>query len=69
MGTVDFIDTCRCFHMGSRTAPGADPRRIFYCAYVTPYSFNFADHRDEAPFRRLASEAGTELERLVLGAA
>jgi phytanoyl-CoA dioxygenase PhyH len=67
-GTVDFIDTCRCFHMGSRTAPGY-VRRVFYCAYVTPYSFNFADHRQEAPFRELALDAETEIERLVLGAA
>jgi hypothetical protein len=68
-GTVDFVDTCRCFHMGSRLAPGTAPRRTFYCSYVTPYAFNFADHRDEAPFRGLAADAGTELERLVLGGA
>jgi hypothetical protein len=37
--------------------------------YSTPYAFNFGDHRVDAPYRRLAAETSTELERLVLGAA
>jgi hypothetical protein len=35
--------------------------------YLTPYSFNYADHREQASFRTLAVDASSELERLVLG--
>jgi hypothetical protein len=69
-GTVDFVDTSRCFHFGSRVAPNAPSRRVFYVQYVTPYAFKFRhDHREEAPYRHLASAAASELESLVLGAA
>jgi hypothetical protein len=68
-GTVDFVDTCRCFHMGSRVEPGGPPRRMAVFHYATPYAFNIADHRSEARFRGLASAGSSELERLVLGAA
>jgi hypothetical protein len=37
--------------------------------YLTPYSFKFADHRNQAGFRHLATAESTPLERLVLGAA
>jgi hypothetical protein len=69
-GTVDLVDTSRCFHFGSRVAPDAPARRVFYAQYVTPYAFKFErDHREEAPYRDLASGGSSELERLVLGAA
>jgi hypothetical protein len=68
--TVDFVDTSRCFHFGSRVAPGAPARRVYYAQYVTPYAFKFPqDHREEAPLRDLASESSSELEALLLGAA
>ena len=67
-GTVDFVDTSSCFHFGSRLAPGAPPRRTTHFMYVTPYSFNYVDHREQARFRKLAPEAESELQRLVLGA-
>jgi hypothetical protein len=67
-GTVYFIDTSRCFHMGGRVDPGATPRRTCYFQFVTPYSFNFGDHRDEAQFRDLADRTTDERVRLVLGA-
>ncbi len=67
-GTVDFIDTSRCFHFGSRVSADGVPRRVLVLQYLTPYSFKFADHRDQAPFRALAPDAGSELEKLVLGA-
>lgn len=67
-GTVYFVDTSRCFHMGGRLAPGAAPRRTCHFQFVTPYSFNFGDHRDEAQFRHLADGADSERARLVLGA-
>jgi hypothetical protein len=69
-GTVDFVDTSRCFHFGSRVAPDAPARRIFYAQYVTPYAFKFErDHREEAPYRDLASGASSEVAALLLGAA
>jgi hypothetical protein len=67
-GSVSFIDTCRCFHMGSRVDAGAEPRRMINLTYSTPYAFNFGDHRVDAPYRELASGSSSDLERLVLGA-
>ena len=68
-GTVDFVDTSRCFHFGSRVDADGRPRRIAVFQYLTPYSFKFADHRNQAGFRHLATAGSTPLERLVLGAA
>jgi hypothetical protein len=69
-GTVDFVDTSRCFHFGSRVEEGAPVRRVFFAKYVTPYAFRFKrDHREEAPYRHLAAESSPELESLALGAA
>ena len=68
-GTVDFVDTSRCFHFGSRVSAEGLPRRIAVFQYLTPYSFKFADHRNQAGFRQLATAGSTPLERLVLGAA
>jgi hypothetical protein len=67
-GTVDFLDTSRCFHFGSRVSAEGSPRRIVVVQYLTPYSFKFADHRNQADFRHLATDESTPLERLVLGA-
>jgi hypothetical protein len=37
--------------------------------FVTPYAFKFKeDHREESPFRDLATGTSSELETLVLGA-
>jgi hypothetical protein len=68
-GTVDFVDTSRCFHFGSRVSAEGRPRRIAVFQYLTPYSFKFADHRNQAGFRHLATAESTLLEQLVLGAA
>src|SRR6185503_5317347 len=35
-GTVDFVDTSRCFHYGSRVARDAPPRVIAVFQYFTP---------------------------------
>lgn len=67
--TVDFVDTSGCLHLGSRVEPDAPARRVFMAQYLTPYAFKFErDHREEAPFRDLASTASSELESQVLGA-
>jgi hypothetical protein len=68
-GTSVFIDTCSCFHYGSRVEQDAPARRMVMLDYMTPYSFNFYDHREQAPLRSLATSESSELERLVLGAA
>jgi hypothetical protein len=68
-GQVDFVDTSRCMHMGSRAEPGCPVRRVFFAKYVTPYAFKFKeDHRQESPYVHLASGASSELETLLLGA-
>ncbi|MBM3776641.1 MAG: hypothetical protein FJW23_00185 [Acidimicrobiia bacterium] len=67
-GTVDFTDTSRCFHFGSRVAEDGRPRRLLMLQYLTPYAFDFADHRKEAAYRALATADAPEIERLVLGA-
>ncbi len=67
-GTVCLVDTSRCFHFGSRVAPGAPPRLVVMLQYQTPYSFMLPiDFRAAAPYRYAASVARSPLERLVLG--
>jgi hypothetical protein len=67
--TIDFIDTCRCFHFGSRVSADGEPRRLLMVEYQTPYAFEFSNYRKEARYRMLASAASSELQRLLLGAA
>ncbi|MEQ1761372.1 MAG: hypothetical protein ABL986_23940, partial [Vicinamibacterales bacterium] len=67
-GTADFIDTSRCFHFGSRLVEGGAPRRALVIQYQTPYAFEFANYRKEAPFRELATASSRQLEALALGA-
>ncbi len=38
-GTLAFLDTCRCFHMGSRVA--SKPRHVIMIQYQTPYAASF----------------------------
>jgi hypothetical protein len=57
-----------CFHFGSRVAADGTPRRVLMLQYLTPYSFKFSDHRNQASYRHLASDTRSELDRLVLGA-
>lgn len=68
-GSVDFIDTSRCFHFGSRVSKGGTPRRALVVQYQTPYAFKFTNYRKEAPYRALATPSGPRVEALVLGAA
>jgi hypothetical protein len=68
-GTAHFVDTSRCFHYGSRVHSDSPPRTVAVFQYLTPYAFAFThDHREEAPYRHLATEALPEAQRLVLGA-
>ena len=67
-GTAAFVDTSRCFHFGSRVAPGASARLVTMIQYQTPYSFMVPTSAQKTlPFRRLlAPELGT-LQRQILG--
>jgi hypothetical protein len=68
MGTTLFIDTSRCFHFGSRVAPGAPPRLAAMIQYQTPYSFMLpAAAETAAPFRPFVTQSLSPLQRLVLG--
>ena len=66
--TIDFIDTCRCFHFGSRVSADGEPRRLLMVEYQTPYAFEFSNYRKEARYRTLAPAASNDLQRLLLGA-
>jgi hypothetical protein len=67
-GTAHLVDTSRCFHFGSRVQTNSPARTVAVFQYLTPYAFAFTrDHREEAPYRHLASEEMPERERLVLG--
>lgn len=65
-GSVVFIDTSSCLHLGSRVHEGAGERLVAQFQYLTPPAFDLT----LAPGRRrpFASAAGpSALERLVLG--
>src|SRR5688572_14276818 len=64
-GTLAFVDTSRCFHYGSRVAPGAAPRLVTMIQYQTPYSF-MSTGRAEAPFARFDRPTLPPLQHLVL---
>lgn len=53
-GTMAFLDTCRCFHMGSRKA--SKPRHAIMLQYQTPYAASFPL---EGPLGPLPSGPGT----------
>jgi hypothetical protein len=67
-GTAAFVDTSRCFHFGSRVAPGAPPRLVTMIQYQTPYSFIPPDGKDGVgPLARVDHPSLGSLQRLVLG--
>lgn len=68
VGTVAFVDTCRCFHYGSRVQEGATPRILALLKFSTPTAFMLPfDYRKGAPFRHLATSRLSTVERLILG--
>jgi len=67
-GTAAFVDTSRCFHFGSRVAPGAPARLVTMIQYQTPYSFMLpTSAQTSLPFRRLLTPEMSRLQRQVLG--
>jgi hypothetical protein len=68
-GTAAFVDTSRCFHFGSRVAPGAPPRLVTMIQYQTPYSFMAPGDRDgRGPFSHFDGPGRGALQHLVLNA-
>jgi hypothetical protein len=68
-GTVAFIDTCRCFHYGSRLPEGAPPRIVANFQFFTPFAFKVPlAHGSASPFKHLASPVMPRMQRMVLGA-
>ena len=67
-GTAAFVDTSRCFHFGSRVAPGAPARLVTMIQYQTPYSFMVPSSAQATlPFRRFLGPGLNRLQRQVLG--
>lgn len=67
-GTVALVDTCRCFHYGSRLSEPGASRALCMLRFSLPSAFaSPRDRRERAPFRDLATPALSEVERLVLG--
>jgi hypothetical protein len=67
-GTAAFVDTSRCFHFGSRVAPGAPARLVTMIQYQTPYSFMVPSSAQATlPFRRFLGPGLGRLQRQVLG--
>jgi len=67
-GTMALVDTCRCFHLGSRKA--SKPRTIIVIQYLSPFAFALPWRwKEGATFRTLVQPNTPELARRVLGAA
>jgi hypothetical protein len=65
VGSMTFIDTSSCLHMGSRVQPGAGERLVVQFQYLTPPAFDLVLRR-RRPLAD-ASAAKSTVERLVLG--
>jgi hypothetical protein len=67
-GSAALVDTCRCFHYGSRVAPEGS-RAVCVLQYLLPSAFSLPrGFLARGPYRGLASQSSSEVERLVLGA-
>lgn len=68
-GTVIFVDTCRCYHYGSR--PGTDPRLLLHLQFTSGFCRNMPVYgrrpaEDQLP-AELRNGDKAELARLVVG--
>lgn len=67
-GTVALVDTCRCFHYGSRLSEPGSSRALCVMKFSLPSAFDKpSDPRQRARFRHLATPGMSEIDRLVLG--
>jgi hypothetical protein len=68
-GTIAFVDTCRCFHQGSRVRRPGLERLVVMFQYVTVTSFKLSSERvRRPPLAEAATAAHSPLQRMVLGA-
>ena len=67
-GIVAFVDTCNCYHFGSR--PGSKPRWLLYLVYYSPWSTEmplWGRRYDPAVLAMNKGHKDKELRDLVLG--
>lgn len=65
--TIGFVDTCRCFHFGSRIQDENRFRIVVAFQYLTPFSFVLSRKYDNLPFSHLSSNHLSPLQKMVLG--
>jgi hypothetical protein len=68
-GTVNLVDTGRCFHHGGRNRRTGVPRVLAMLLYLRPGALKLTyTHKDKPPFDYLAPFVENDMDRLVLGA-
>ena len=66
-GTIAFVDTCRCFHLGSRVA--SKPRTVLMIQYLSPFAFALPwNYKDGARYSHIAHNSMPDYMRCALGA-
>ena len=67
-GTVALVDTCQCFHYGSRLTEPGTSRALCAMRFTLPSAFSApSDPASRAPLHHLATPDMSPVERLVLG--
>jgi hypothetical protein len=68
VGTVAFVDSCRCFHYGSRVSRDAAARIVTVIQFITPCAVTLPlNYRKVTPFKHLVTPQSSMIHRLVLG--
>lgn len=63
-----FIDSCRCFHYGSRVSKGAQPRILLLIKYLSPASINLPPGiAKNPPFSYLINKTDDVYSKHILG--
>jgi len=62
--TILLVDSCRCFHQGSRVR-GPTPRIVAVMKYLSPAAFNI--DRSHSPFAHMINDKLDRVSKLVLG--
>ena len=66
--TLLFVDSCRCFHYGSRVSQGAAPRILLLIKYLSPASINLLpDIIKKPPYSYLVDKTDDTYSKYVLG--
>ena len=66
-GTVALVDTCRCFHLGSRKAN--QPRTVLMIQYLSPFAFALPwNYKQGAQYAHLAKSDMPDYAKGALGA-